>query len=185
MTDIQVHNFHKQHDILTQLSLGRNRQLLNEHSNKISCSNHTNFICFYCSGWRCSTVVAAMLTCSAAVVWLFWFFSWAEARAPRDVDSDLVWDGDWLPCAMTSGMDTIKKKVYHAAKLGLSLSLHAHLSVKPQQECEDLLGQVSYLTNISHKSVMAWLPVSSWVLLRRSVYTVVQVTWSLIVLLWV
>lgn len=43
---------------------------------------------------------------------------------------------------MTSGMDSMKKKVYHAAKLGLSLSLYAHLSVKPQQECEDLLGQV-------------------------------------------
>lgn len=36
----------------------------------------------------------------------------------------------------------MKKKVYHAAKEGLAISLYAHLSVKNQQECQDLLGQV-------------------------------------------
>lgn len=43
---------------------------------------------------------------------------------------------------MTSGLESMKKKVYHAAKEGLSISLYAHLSVTPREECQELLGQV-------------------------------------------
>lgn len=43
---------------------------------------------------------------------------------------------------MTSGMDSLKKRVYHAAKEGLAISLYAHLSVRNHQDCQDLLGQV-------------------------------------------
>lgn len=47
-----------------------------------------------------------------------------------------------MTSTITSTMEAIKKKVYHAAKLGLSISLYAHLSVKAQHECQHLLGQV-------------------------------------------
>lgn len=36
----------------------------------------------------------------------------------------------------------MRKKVYHAAKEGLSISLYAHLSVKAPEECQQLLSQV-------------------------------------------
>lgn len=39
-------------------------------------------------------------------------------------------------------MDSMKKKVYHAAKEGIPISLYAHLSVKSEEERKDLLGQV-------------------------------------------
>ncbi|KAK3879355.1 hypothetical protein Pcinc_016071 [Petrolisthes cinctipes] len=47
-----------------------------------------------------------------------------------------------LSCTMSTGMESMRRKVYQAARAGLSLSLYANLSVKSSEECLELLAQV-------------------------------------------
>lgn len=43
---------------------------------------------------------------------------------------------------MSSGMESMRKKVYHAAKEGLAKYLYAHLSAEAPEDCHELLSQV-------------------------------------------
>ena len=79
------------------------------------------------------------------------FIPSAVRRRRRTSKTSTLWPTSprpYLPCTMSSGMESMRKKVYHAAKEGLSISLYAHLSVKAQEECQHLLCQVTMMIMI-------------------------------------